>query len=728
MDTYVYTRYKRAGALVLMGLAAAITGCGSSHSGGTTTPPPATVTPPAAPPPPPPTGIITFTINSTTATSPSQMPTFGGMTFGPVGTYDKIRGTAIGALDPKDPKNATITDLALAPLDANGLVEYNMDFYILKPSDLTKGNHKVFFELPNRGNKQYGPLNLSAGGNDPMTPTDAGTAFLQYQGYTIVWGGWESTVSRSNNSMGVTTPVAMNADGSVITGPVYEYLETDSSTTASMTTTYVTNSTDPTLATLTVKAHLTDTPTAIPSTGWQWTGPTTIALLPSGTNFTAGSIYELVYTAKNPWVAAVGLAAIRDLGSFLRTATMDVTSGTANPLAGDVQRMVSFGSSQPARTMNDFVWLGFNEDLNGKQVFDGVFNWVAGGDGVAINYRFEQSGMTERNRQQHFYPEGIFPFAYASITDSLTGKTDGRDSRCTVSNTCPKVMNVNSANEYWVKAGSMLHTDSTGNDLTDAANFRTYLIAGSQHGGPGAANSLGVCQQFVNPTDQFPALRALFNDLDEWLDGTPPPDSKVPRRGDATAVFAQTTVNSPLGIGVVPQADLGFPNIPGVLYTGLVTVHNVFNWGPQFDQGIISVVPPQATGKVYPNFVSKVDSDGNELAGVRLPPVQVPVATTAGWNLRSTALGGPDGCESSGTSIPFAPTQAARTLAGGVDPRPSLDERYGSHAAYAAAVEVVAVNLQNERFLLPMDVQTYITNAQLPITVINNPIYGSYTW
>ena len=723
MHTYAHTRIKRAGALVLIGLVATITGCGGS-SGGTTTvpPPPATVTPPA-------TGIITFTINATTAaTAPSQMPTFEGMTFGPVGTYDKIRGTAIGALDPKDPKNAVITDIGLAPVDADGLVEYNMDFYILKPSDLSKGNHKVFFELPNRGGKQYGPLNLSAGGNDPTTAADAGTALLQYQGYTIVWGGWESTVSRANNSMGVTTPVAVNADGSVITGPVYEYLESDSATTASFATTYTTSTMDTTMATLTVKAHLTDAPTTIPSTGWTWTSPTTIALLPAGTNFTAGSIYELVYTANNPWVAGIGLAAIRDLASFLRTATTDVTSGTANPLAGDVQRMVSFGSSQPARTMNDFVWLGFNEDLNGKQVFDGVFNWVAGGDGVAINYRFEQSGMTERNRQEHFYPEGIFPFAYATITDPLTGKTDGRDSRCSVSNTCPKVMNVNSANEYWVKAGSMLHTDATANDLPDAVNFRTYLISGSQHGGPGAANSLGVCQQFVNSTDQFPALRALFADLDEWIDGTAPPDSKVPRREDDTAAFAQTTANSPLGIGVVPQADLGFPTIPGVLYTGLVTVHNVFNWGAQFDEGIISVEPPQATGKVYPNFVSKVDSDGNELAGIRLPPVAVPVATTAGWNLRSTALGGPDGCESSGTLIPFAPTAAARTLPTGMDPRPSLDERYGSHAAYAAAVEMAATQLQNERFLLPIDVQTYITNAQKPITVVNNPIYGSYTW
>jgi hypothetical protein len=489
---------------------------------------------------------------------------------------------------------------------------------------------------------------------------------------------------------------------------------------------YAANSTDTTLATLTVKQHLTDAPTTIPSTGWTWTSPTTIALLPAGTAFTQSAIYELVYTAKDPWVAGIGLAAIRDLASFLRTAAAD-TAGTPNPLAGDVKRMVSFGSSQPARTMNDFIWLGFNQDLNGKQVFDGVFNWVAGGDGVAINYRFEQSGMTERNRQQHLYPEGIFPFAYATSTDPLTGKTDGRDSRCSVSNTCPLVMNINSANEYWVKAGSMLHSTATGSDLPDAVNFRTYLISGSQHGGPGAANSLGVCAQFVNSTDQFPALRALFEDLDQWIDGTAPPDSATPRVSNNTAVFA--TVNpatEAIAIGSVSQIALGFPTIPGLNFDGLITVHNVWNWGPQFDQGIISVVPPTPTGKVYPNFVSKVDADGNEIAGIRLPPVSVPVATTAGWNHRATAFGGPDGCESSGLLVPFAPDQATRTTIG--DPRLSLTERYGSHAAYASAVASAAALLQAQRLLLPMDVQTYITNAQKTITVTNNPLYGSYTW
>jgi len=219
----------------------------------------------------------------------------------------------------------------------------------------------------------------------------------------------------------------------------------------------------------------------------------------------------------------------------------------------------------------------------------------------------------------------------------------------------------------------------------------------------------------------------LFTDLDQWIDGTPPPASAVPSRSNNTAVFTSTGSFSPLGIGTIAQSALNWPAIPGVLYTGLVTVRNRFNFGPQFSSaGIISINPPQATGQVYPSFVSTVDADGNEVAGIRLPPVAAPVATTTGWNLRSAAFGGNDGCESTGSLIPFAPTAAARTSI--ADPRPSLAERYGTHAGYVAAVTAAAQALEAQRLLLPADVQTYITNAQAPVTVINNPVYGSYTF
>jgi hypothetical protein len=184
----------------------------------------------------------------------------------------------------------------------------------------------------------------------------------------------------------------------------------------------------------------------------------------------------------------------------------------------------------------------------------------------------------------------------------------------------------------------------------------------------------------------------------------------MPRKSDGTAVLSTTTANSPLGIGVVPQAALGWPTIPGVLYTGLVTVRNLFDFGPQTDAGILANQPPKVTGKVYPSFVSKVDADGNEIAGVRLPPVAAPIATTTGWGLRATAFGGPDGCEAQGQMIPFRTTAAERIAAG--DPRLSVAERYGNKAGYVTAVSNAANALKARRLLLDADVSAYISAAQ----------------
>jgi hypothetical protein len=359
--------------------------------------------------------------------------------------------------------------------------------------------------------------------------------------------------------------------------------------------------------------------------------------------------------------------------------------------------------------MNDFQTLGFNEDEVGRQVLDGIENWIGSGTGVAINFRFAQPGRTERNRQNHLYPEGNFPFAYPPLTDPFTGKTAGRAVRCSASGTCAKAIEVNSANEYWVKAGSLLHTDAQGNDLPDPGNVRFYLLSSVEHtvsGSPPA--SKGICQQFRNSTDPNPALRALFVALDQWVtQGVKPPESKVPRVSNGTAVFS---VPQPSGLGVVPQESLGFPNIPGVTYTGLITVRHLFDFGPMFEDGILTIAPPDFSGPVYPSFVSKVDEDGNDVAGIRLPPVAVPVATTTGWGLRRPEFGGNDGCESSGQLIPFATTKSQRQAKG--DPRRSLEERYQDRDEYIDKVTKASQELENQRLLLPMDVQRYIDEAQ----------------
>ncbi|SMP62585.1 alpha/beta hydrolase domain-containing protein [Noviherbaspirillum suwonense] len=662
----------------------------------------------------------------------SEAVTFGGKAFGAVGAYQKIRGTATGQLDPNDPRNKVIADIALAPKNANGMVEYSMDFYLLKPVDASKGNRKLFFEVNNRGTKQFGSFNQSAGGNNPSTAADAGAGFLMNQGYTLAWAGWDGEVANDTtaDSLKITLPVAKNPDGSAITGPSYEYIVIDNATTKSFTTYYKTATTDTTRATLTKRHYTTDTPTVVPPTDWSWTGPNTIALA-GGAAFQQSWIYELNFTAVDPYVAGIGFAAQRDFVSFLRSARAD-SLGTPNPVAGSVDRVLSWSLSQPARFMNDFIWLGFNQDGNGRKVFDGVFNWIGGGNGLGLNYRFAQAGRTERNRQNHLNAEGVFPFSYTTTTDPLSGKTDGRNVRCTATGTCPVVINVISGNEYWVKGGSLLTTDpATGADVREPANVRNYYIAGSQHGNASPTTAAPTtCTQFGSGVDPNPALRALFVALDQWVDGTQPPPSAVPSTAAGTAVFASTGPFSSIGIGTVPQAALGFPTIPKALYSGLVTVRNQFNFGSRFDAGILDIYPPQPTGRYYPNAVSKVDADGNDVAGIRLPEVVAPVATNTGWNLRSAAFGGKadgtDGCEAAGSSFVFAPTAAVRQAAG--DPRPSLEERYGDRAGLVAARTAAANALKAQRLLLQADVDAYISKAAQPVTIVGSPTYGAYTW
>jgi len=634
----------------------------------------------------------------------TESPTFGGYAFAGVGQYEKLAGTAYGELDPNDPKNAVITDIKLAPRNANGKVEYSHTFYILKPIDLSLGNHKMMYEPPNRGGKTHATLNRGAGGNDPGSVTDAATlanTFLWPRGYTTVWSGWDFAAGTSTanfNSM-INLPVAKNPDGSAITGPSYEYIVMGTAG-ASYTLNYAAATLDQTQATLTHRVHLDDAPQAVPATDWAYNADgTAISLLPAGTNFVANDIYEFSYTAKNPTVNGIGFAAVRDFNAFLKYEAED-DFGNANPLAGDVTRIYTEISSQPGRMLNDFRSLGFNQAENGKKVFDGLMQWVAAGDGINMNYRFSQPGRTERNRQDQLYLEGLFPFANESTTDHITGKTAGRYDRCTATGTCPLAMEIYSSNEYWVKGASLFHTDTKGTvDLPGHPLARLYLVSSHQHGGAGNANSKGSCQQFGNPLNSAPVQRALWEALDAWsTKGTAPPPSMVPRFADGTLVAN------------LPQSVAGFPSIPGVTYTGLKSTRYLLNYGPNFyATGVPTVNPPAVTppifdnpanGPIYPTYVPKTDADGNEIAGVRLPDVTVPLRTYSGWSLRAGAWAN-DGCEGSGQSVALPTTKAARTASG--DPRLSIEERYPSFTAYYFAVKGAMEAFVAKGFELPED-------------------------
>jgi len=635
-----------------------------------------------------------------------ESPAFGGYSWPGVGQYEKIVGKAFGELDPNDPKNRVIVDLQLAPRNARGKVEYSFDFYILKPIDLSKGNHKMLYEPPNRGRKTISALNRGVGGNDPGSVTDASLladSFLMPQGYSISFSGWDSSAETSSGDLGttITLPIARNPDGSSITGPSYEYIVAGG---ASYALTYPAATLDRSKATLTRRVHLNDAPQIVPESGWQYNSDgTAIALLPAGTRFVANDIYEFSYTAKDPTVNGIGFAAVRDWNAWLRYETKD-DAGTPNPLAGDITRIYTEVSSQPGRLLNDFRYLGFNQAENGKQVFDGMMQWIAAGDGISMNYRWSQPGRTERNRQDHLYVEGRFPFANVVAKDPITGRTDSRYAKCTSTHTCPFAMEIFSANEYWVKAASLMTTDPAGTkDLPDSSFTRIYFMSSMQHG-TGNSASRGACQQFQNPLDSQAVQRALFTALDKWVTaGTLPPPSQVPELSAGTLVKAD-------------QTSTGFPHIPGITYSGFKTTRYLLNYGKDFyTTGIPTINPPAFTppyqdnpsnGPIYPSFVPRTDADGNDIAGVRLPEVQVPLATYTGWALRAAPHNN-DGCEGSGQYIPFPKTKADRIESG--DPRLSIEERYGNVATYSALLQKAINNLVEAGFLLPFDAERALT-------------------
>jgi hypothetical protein len=629
-----------------------------------------------------------------------ESPTFGGYSWPGVGQYEKIAGKAFGELDPNDPKNSVIVDLRLAPRNARGEVEYSFDFYILKPIDLAQGNHKMVYEPPNRGRKTIGALNRGVGGGDPGSVTDASllaNSFLMPQGYSISFSGWDASAGASSAGFNstITLPVAKNPDGSSITGPSYEYIVTAGT---SYTLTYPAATLDQTKATLTHRVHLNDAPEVIPPSGWRYNADgTAIELLPTETHFVANDIYEFSYTAKDPTVNGIGFAAVRDWNEWLRYEIKD-DAGTPNPLAGDITRIYTEVSSQPGRFLNDFRYLGFNQAENGKQVFDGMMQWIAAGDGLNVNYRWSQPGRTERNRQDHLYLEGRFPFADVSTTDPITGKTDSRYARCTQTHTCPYAMEIFSANEYWVKAASLMTTDPAGkHDLPDSPYTRIYFMSSMQHG-TGNGDAKGACQQFQNPLDSQSVQRALFTAMDKWVTaGTLPPPSQIPKLSTGTLVKPD-------------QGSTGFPHIPGVTYTGFKSTRYLLSYGPNFDAtGIPTINPPAftppyqdnpANGPIYPSFVPKTDADGNDVAGVRLPEVQVPLATYTGWALRAPPQNN-DGCEGLGQQIPFPKTKADRIASG--DPRLSIEERYANVEAYSSLLRAAIDRLVSAGFLLPYD-------------------------
>jgi Alpha/beta hydrolase domain len=610
----------------------------------------------------------------------SRAPFVGGASFDGVGAYERLDGVAIGEIDPAHPGNRGIVNIAKAPRNARGRVEYRSDICILRPADAERGNGRILYEVNNRGRIMLF-ANLCAGkaGNRPQLAADLGNALPLRRGFTLVWSGWDPGAPRANGGLGLDVPVATDNGAAIVRRIREEYVSgTRGGVLERLRLSYETASLDPRDARLTVRRTQTAPRHEVPA--WRFVDARTVQLLPEGTLPEPGSIYELYYRATKPHAQGIGFAATRDLVSHLRD-----TAAGRDLLGRPMAHALAFGISQAGRYLRDHIAQGFNRDEGGARVFDGVFTHVAGIGRVFHNAEFGQPARTRTWHEDHDFPEVHFPFSSVVLDDPIGGgagallRGDGSD---------PKLIETNTSTEYWQKGASLLHTDPDGTrDVELPANVRGYYLPGTQHGGKaGMPRDAGPCTNPRNSHDPMPAIRALLIALDEWVaDGREPPPSRLPRIDDGTLVAAEAVAWPKLSALAPPRA--ANDAVP------------LSDW-----------TDPKSPTRAWRVLVPQVDPDGNETAGIRLPDIAVPRGTFTGWNLYNSPLPAVELADRDGTFLAFAATRDEREQSG--DPRPSIAERYSNPDAWRARVAQVVATLQRDRLLLDEDAEAYLARAR----------------
>jgi hypothetical protein len=602
----------------------------------------------------------------------SRRDVLAGKPFGSVGSYELIVGRVYFVVDPVHARNKIVTDLDKAPRNAAGQVELSADLAILKPKDASRGSGVALIDIVNRGNKTVlTSFNRSAASRDLSTDAEFGDGFLMRQGHTVVWVGWEFDVPARTGGMRIELPAAKGIKGIVRASFTPDAKENE--ITVRDLSGYTPSNPEAAENTLTVRDGFQGTPTSIARHKWQLTGNATIAL--EG-GFEPGRIYEIAYAAANPPVAGLGFVAVRDTASWIRYATDAPASA---------KYAYVFGNSQSGRFLRNFLYHGFNTDERNRQVFDAVMANIAGASRIDLNNRWATPISLGSNTATSF------PFADSKQRDPVTGVDEGALENLRASNHQPKIFYTNTGVEYWGggRAAALIHTAPDGSrDLMLPDNERIYFLAGSQHGPARFPPAVTSGQQKDNPTNYWWTMRALMVAMDKWVrDRVPPPASRYPRLQDGTLVRAP---------------DVAFPALPSVASPQTL---------PAGQRGVNQLLPQDgAPGTPLPLLVPQVNQDGNELSGIRLPDIAVPLATYTGWNFRKPAIGAPNQLfPLLGSYVPFATTKAERERLH--DPRASIEERYPSRERYLALVEETAAALVKDRYVLPEDAPGLVERA-----------------
>lgn len=573
--------------------------------------------------------------------------------------YEQIAGRLYFEIDPKLPANAVIADVSLAAVNAAGKVCFSSDFRLWKPKDPAHSNGAAWFEIPNRGSK----ASLSD--------------WMAEQGFVLLTVGWEFDVPATRqDALRIDVPRAVNQDGTPLRGLFTTSLIFDKPASE-----YIISSLEDYPAVdlagkdsrLVARLRASD-PADEVGPGPQWSIQGNRLLMKDG--FEPGRTYDFSYLSEGPPVAGLGNAAIRDAAAWLKHAPDS---------PAPMKHLYAFGSSQCGRMLRDFIYLGFNTDEQERQAFDGVLAHVAGAGRLVLNERWSAP------RAVAGYATTSYPFADTAHPDPVSGHLEGVLENPRVKHP-PRIFYINMAAEYWGagRVAALTHVSPDGKqDLSLPENVRSYFFAGTSHGpAPFPPKALVDGAPLANPVSSRAALVALRQAMHLWVTaGTAPPPSVYPRLSDGT---------------LTPVKDVHFPKVPGMSAPNAVTA-GLRIGNPQWPDGA-------GAGTELPLLVPQVDEDGNDLGGIRMPDVAVPLGTATGWVFRPKELGSPEDVYLlRGAWVPFARTRSEREAVG--DPRLSLEERYPSKADYLAKVERSLQFLIQQRFLFETDLAPQLQQA-----------------
>ncbi|MFM2141792.1 MAG: hypothetical protein RLZZ476_336 [Verrucomicrobiota bacterium] len=574
----------------------------------------------------------------------------------PKSDYEQLTGKLHFEIDPKRPQNAIIADVDLAPVNAAGKVSFVADLRLLKPKDDSRSNGAAWVEIPNRGGK----ASLSE--------------WVVKAGFTLVNVGWEFDVAA--DQLRLEVPRAKNKDGSPIRGVVSAVFTPDKKLDEQA----ITDLTDyPPVDIKGAESRLIVRNRAAYSEGLEvprklWNLENGRLRLKGG--FEPGKTYEMFYLAEAPPVAGIGYAAIRDAVAWLK-------HDPASPVK--VKHAYAFGASQCGRLLRDFVYLGFNTDEQDRTALDGILSHVAGAGRLVLNQRW----ATPRSIAGYY--TASYPFADTAQPDAVSGQNEGILANPRVKHV-PKIFYTNMAAEYWGagRAGALTHTTPDGTqDIALPENVRSYFFASTSHGPasfPPTSQVKG--SPLANPVNANPAILALRLAMHRWVsEGIAPPPSVHPKLSDAT---------------LTPINNVRWPQVPGLAAPNAVKAGGRVR-NPQLPNGA-------GEGTELPLLVPQCDADGNDLGGIRVPDVAVPLGTGTGWVFRPAAFGSPhEFYLLRGAWVPFAKTKAERQAAN--DQRPSLEERYANKTTYLDQVKAAVQKLIEQRFLTPADLELQLKQA-----------------